>query len=135
MFNSFLYVHQRAIPLICFIKSHIFPGGNHHFTTFLPQGTATGVGAEGLAAWAAVAGITSTWGAGTDQNSGWEHEPWVIDNYVLQIYVYIYIHHYFDIMYAYIYIHSIYPDQESGYITMMIYDVSTLWGTIGYIRI
>ena len=100
-----MLVYQRVIPLICFIKSHIFPGGNHHFTTFLPQGTATGVGAEGLAAWAAVAGITSTWGAGTDQNSGWEHEPWVIDNYVLQIYVYIYIHHYFDIMYAYIYIY------------------------------
>ena len=50
-----------VIPPICFIKSHIFPGENHHFTTFLPQGTATGVGAEGLAAWAAVAGITSTW--------------------------------------------------------------------------
>ena len=82
MFNSFLYVYQRLIPLICFIKSHIFPhvpsfslvipliwfikshifpGETRPFTTFLPQGTATGVGAEGLAAWAAVAGITSTW--------------------------------------------------------------------------
>ena len=152
-----MLVYQRVIPLICFIKSHIFPGGNHHFTTFLPQGTATGVGAEGLAAWAAVAGITSTC-AGKDQNSGgWGHEPWVIDNYVLQIYIYIqyryvytytplfwyhvciyivYNHgYYISIIDICIYIHSIYPDQESGYITMMIHDVSTLWGTIGYIRI